>query len=1527
MSLYQWEENEQLPHFYGTETENWTRDPTVHEYDTRTGLPYNVRGAARQIDEVFEERGTFYGTYPLTYPAIQKYVQWTNSLSFKNIDVPSLLDLIIEMPVGMRTSDSFSRKLSQFPLGLLSALLKERILSRGFNIALYNQFFYTGRINRIENEPVISAAWRNVEYGNIYTPLTMTTKIEKHLSSLEDIYNFPLAKFVLDIPGVAMDPTPYREGSVVSHLLVTPQSGERVTEFLARVAYSETGRLMPFNCQNYINEVTRAGGGSDRTFMLFGENGHITKRFEVFTSRNNNTSVRLARSIRTAGMRQVLLEDYTSEIQHRENTHSMFTKIFVPGGIRNCLLSCIRWGYVQNCRDRIVNESLQNLELAQDSDMLSTSASIPEFDAVFHYTYIDNLLEKTLKKRAENRGHEDAREYVKRYKNGFTTVEMNNIASLLYWDYGIEIFFWRIDSSGSWYNIIQFPKDVIEPPPRKLCFFQFDDRGYVFNIQQGKKEIEEEFLQTGLDDGSLGHMTHAVAIHPPPLYFTEEGQNIKHRPNRKRFRDSLNEEVSSYIKSIHDTLFYDGKITSDQIARLVRFQNHRYQLKETRTLIFDLPSSSSHQPDNKRVCVGSSGSSNSRASYLTSKTNEREYPRNWVFAYDLETVRNEALYQNITYHPFRKDIVDINLYDLQDCQIPFSFQYMGVNVDDSGNFFRRKIGENIKPLVYPCNHPSYECYLTEKPTTVYGEHFLLGECVEEALCQIANYVHSYGGEQAYLFAVNGSKFDALVILLYHRFEMTHILKTSRGVLTVSLRVPIVKPPHENYDYVNDENPKITIKLHDISLIVPGSLSRLCKGFEVPKEYCKLDFPIQMINASNCYKPTIREACKEYGENDVMALAWIIRKINELIGNSIWNPAEIYSDRPPVTQFVTCMGMIRKSTKSHFDKTIPQSLQPKAIDIPALRTWLIQAAIGGRVSAYYKTYASKYTNQILNAALENKTEELKSIYLNMVEQKQCMQCLDVTSLYPFVMDSCPLPMGGLHHLDPISCEHHISLIHCDNCDSLRQLCETHRYRFRTNDSNLRPFSIILIKNLTFRGISRRNLCPRKTYISTTDKPVGLLYSMETPEEYSARTNKKETMHEVSSYSNIDLYWMRRQGYTFDIIGGFGFNVLMIYNSFIGPAFQLRIEAKKAGNKLLSDFMKLNYNGAYGITIQQDINDSYFLAKIDTELHHRDPRDPEVRNALYRASQRNQNREGLICSEELTGEATYFPNGQGCFQKKKKEHLAEYFSEQSPMQVGAAILAYARHIGNLILFNKDVLDCSYTDTDSFTLGEGAILSDKSLCDMIMNRDDAPLGSLKNDHAENNGTEPRIFLSLIGGKKVKCHYTINKEGEVRIFNTFKGLHVSCDIDGKKINPMYADYLTSKVLLDVNLRNNAEPVMVQSWKRNLQHGVSISNHIQILDTNTYFDDHMGVKTMERPHGMIEYFVPHGSDKINDGFSFNRVITKTNGVKDYSFPRKISDFYDQNLLEKFIHFYYQGCDEEYNPGTEEYQRILALFQ
>lgn len=1454
----------------------------------------------------------------------------------RNLD--EILDKILDTPVGYRTRESLGAEIKGVPLGVLCGLLKRRCFERYGNFSAYNHLLYQGRVWKLKNVVTVLPAIPNPynhQEGSMYTP----KRVDQEVFWYEFIC-LPLHKVEPTIP-IVLSPYDLDNEEGGGPLSVE----EYVNIYTTPTTLSEPDEPM-MTLEEYVERITSKIGGSDVSFYTLSAGGSFAKRFNVtptFWIENKGTF--RARSLRSAGLRQVLLEDYETDLNFGQKPLYSF-RLFVPGGLRNCFISSIRWSFLKQHLDDYLTAISCKIESAQDTDMLVTEEIIP-FDEVSVLRSIDSMIDEVFRVRIRSKENQTMGDYLKHYRNGFPTVELREIAKLFYEKFKILISYFRIDRHGRWENMLSLPIQSLFFE-RQIILFQLNDMGKLLDLKKATAKYEESIVSNDLTDGSLGSMTHVCTIHPLPVFFFSPLSHL-YRSARQSFKKEVNSILSPYFQSIYEKLKYDKDIDYQKLFDLVRYQLFRYNSKETKTLIFDLSTSSSLRESKRLKFGGVDGSgqhqrqSMNRREFLK-KLNERENPRVWVYAYDLETVDNVKSCQEMVYPPFRKEIdpgsvLNVEDYDPMESQIPFSAQYVGVNIADDGNFKARKCSAGIKLLEYPHQHIG-GIFITPNATTVYGENNYLGECIEEFLCRIACEVHAFAGEQVYLYACNGSKFDSYVVLQFQRFEISHILKTSRGILSVSLRVPVSKPPlGQPYDYRIDHTPKVTLILRDVSLLVPGSLSRLCKGFNVPAELCKQDFPIQMVNYRNCYHPRIMGICRDYGEKDVLALGFILKAINCLIGNSHWNPCEIHSDRPPICQFLTCMGMIRKSTKEHFDGIIPASLQPKAIDIPALRTWIIQSAIGGRVTAYAKTYVSPLFGDILDAALSGNRFELEQLHSIMLREGKCMQCLDFTSLYPYVMDSCPLPMGGLHAIDAETCDNYIKRMHCDECDKLRRLCSTHRYLYSINDrlDTIRPFAIILVKNIHLqRNHSHpfQNLCPRKTYHGKSGKNISLLYSLENKEDFEKREEgSHEVLRDPQAYTNIDLYWMRRQGYTFDIIGGISFSCLSTYNTFIGPAFKMRIEAKKAGNRLLSDFMKLNYNGSYGITIQQDITDSYFLAHIPEEFRYIDPLEPPVRNAVY-ASMRNKagNNDGFNCSEELTGEAFYFPSGQSCFQKRKKDHLAEYYSDQSPLQVGSAILAYARHVGNLVLFNMDPFDYTYTDTDSFTLGENVIQQDIHLRENICNRDDAPMGSLKNDHEENNGTEPRIFFSMIGGKKVKCHFTLNAEGNICIFNTFKGLHVSCDLDGKKINPTYAEYLVTKTLLDVNVHNTTEhPVIVQSWKRDLQNGVSIGNHLQVLDTNTYMSDHKGIKVISRSHGLLEYFVPHGSSLPSQEIDY-RIIPPppkdpSNQPPIYHPARPVP--YQENLekLRQFIELYYKGSDQEYNPGTEEYNEILHLFR
>lgn len=1423
-----------------------------------------------------------------------------------------VLDAILDLPVGYRITGDLMNTLQGCPLGYFVERLQHRARERGGAAAareIYS-FVLVGNFYRISTEISVDPIPTENPYDNRESDFYMSKRATRNLQQY-NFMQFPLGRVIwagLTAGGEGTD------RNVMNYF----RNGEDELE-------------------DYIRRWGASEGGSDIQTFIFAKGGYIARRYGYLDSNTFPAAIRNSHIMRTAGLRQIILRHHTMAFTFNDvffdKTVSPFT-LYVPGGDSdNCFLESIRW-FLLKWEEREFYSSLM-----ADRDFLGNVEG--EGGECLHEPFDEDEAMKRIRRTmyrvidaCKPKGCPNVREYLRRYHQGFPTSEMNRIGKELFELKGILLSLWKKNGEGKWENLLSFSLKESVTPSVEIPLFLMTDSGKILNTKEDSDSTVEKFKMEGVCDGSLGHMLHCITVYPAPRFFFQlrregGGGGISSGNAMGRARTGFCKEVTSItvplLLDLYEKNRYFPEITFEDIGRFVRSQNHRYNGDEVGTLIFN---SSKFKKENGGNKPTSTPSDRKRKRWQEIQEEGEGKPRNFVYAYDLETVDNEGKNQHLVYPPFRKEFVSIN-YEPLESQIPFSAQWVGVNVSDAGVFLERKIADKKCPLAYGRVGIPHPEYFTTEVVTDYGENHLLGECIESFLVDIAVDTHAQGGKVAYLYATNGSKFDAYVILQFQRFEILKMLKTSRGIMFAALRVPITKPgPRLDYHFKNDDvdgSPKITVILRDISLIVPGSLSRLCKGFQVPAEFCKVDFPIQMINASNCYNPKIMEVCGDYGEKDVCALAVIIQKINLLIGNSVWNPANHTSDKPPVVQFLTCMSMIRESTRLHFQKVLPIFLHPRAVDIPVLRNWVSMAAIGGRVTSYARTYVSHHFEEIMSDPFNK--DFLRELHKKIVDEGSSMQCLDFTSLYPFVMDSCPIPMGNLKPISPETCEEHIRGVGCDVCDRLKTLCPQHRYYFGKNDSMCtRYFSIIIVKNVrpSPDKNSLRNLCPRKTYNTSTGKPLGLNYSMETNEEFFKRKEGKEKMLDTQSYSNIDLYWMRRQGFTFEIIGGMTWATTSVYNSFIGPAFQLRIDAKKEGNKLLSDFMKLNYNGAYGITIQQDISDTFFLANLPEEYQQICPLDPRVRSAILQ-QQHNKNEGGdLLTSEELTGESFYFPNGQNYIQKKKKDHLAEFYADQSPMQVGAAILAYARHVGNLVLFNlESEYDFVYTDTDSIALSDHVIKNDAAIQKLICNRDDAPMGSLKNDHADNNGTEPRIVFGVFGAKKVKGYITLNGEGELRVFNTFKGLNISLDIDGRKIKPEYAEYETFKALLNINESFTSVPVEVQAWKRDLSSGVSIGNHLQNFERETYTNFFQAILPhVCRPCGDIEYLVPHG-EACN--FHPNAIRISSEDSCSNAAPPRIYESYKEKVNE-FVEGYYRGCKEEYHPGTEEYQKILDLF-
>lgn len=1453
-----------------------------------------------------------YGNTRNSAPAVAEFHHQNRDFRYLNLS-NDVLDAILDMPVGFRTKGS-SDLLRGVPLGLLLWKLTHRAFERFHSANVIGSLVFVGTFIRFKNRVDTLAAIPSNEDPNVpYYPKSIS----------KDVDAFYFTQLPLDRVELRW---PFAESTLTA---ITP------TTFLG---------IANVSLLDYMRDFTVPTEGSDMTFFVVSSGAYIMKRYNNFGHppgyagefRRFKTKM-----IRTAGLRQILIRSFKHDITISNSSIDRSFTVYIPGGSEgNCFESALRWCYCQN-----------------------TLFVGTEGEYAFRRVWGKVVSDRALNTRVT------FTEYVDRYKDsGYPTQELRQIALTFFWLTGIKIGMWYRKNNGGrglWVDLLEFKTYVTQhrPSPERPCLgritiFQCDDTGKIRDdFRRGgsapsssrNSTLEDADYMKSADDGGLGRMMHAIGIHPTPSFFTTVDESTRFgKTNVVNCRKRLVEDVNTHSQAFFDEMYRIKKHWDDidmrDIIELVALQKTRYSDKCVRTLIFSEKTGHKKRKEDEEK----------REEPVWKQKRWEESggsPEFYIFAYDLETVNNsKELHreEGRVWEPFRDNrFVSLTpaqeeIYEPGENQIPFSAQWVAVNASDTGVYLERK----EKEFGYEgCARINTAVEYEVDRTSENGEFFLssvqtedgegkLGKCVEDMLVNIATYTHARGGKKAICYAHNGAHFDAFIVLQYQRFQITHILKTSRGVMSVSIRVPVVPSPPFGYDYRVDDLdvPKVTVILRDTMLHVPGSLARLCKGFNVPKEYCKMDFPIQKVNGFNYNHPAIAPIIKEYGENDVKALGVIIVRINTLIGSSPWRPANINSLKPPIAQFVTCMGMIRESTRLHFKNNIPGFLHPKAIDVPALRNWLQVATIGGRVNAYAKTYTSIFAGEIMKAAIRKDVPLLQELYLNMIESNQCTQVLDVTSLYPFAMDSCPMPTGALNSILPEDCWTDIDAIHCDECDKLLSLCPIHRCTYDNEHTGKRPFSIIIVKNVGYTKCQyKRNMCPRKSFMKSTQKATCLVYSLENGDEYCQRTNEKEEIRETQAFTNIDLYWMRRQGFSFEVVGGFGFETSMVYNLFIGPAFQNRIRAKQEGNKLLSDFLKLNYNGSFGITTQHDIDETFALTRIDDSLKYRDPRDPEVRTAIYDAS---RGEKGLESMEELTGEAVYLQSGQIMFQKRKKEHLGEFFSDQSPMQIGAAVLSWSRHVGNLIMFNLHEEDQLYTDTDSFDVNNAVTVNNPFLAAKICNRDDAPLGSLKNDHAENNGTEPRIFFSMIGTKKVKCHMTLNQEGKIRIFNTFKGLNVSTEDEetGTIKHPDYAEYISTKTLLHLNVSSSSPPVTVSSWKRDLQTGVTIGNHLQTLSPNTYLEDCKGTVVRDKEYGTVEFFIPHGCI-VNPDYPVYQDVEK--GLECTQGERRKKELISRiwkgidsvELVEAFVDDYYQGVDCEYNPGTAEYKHILEAFE
>jgi predicted P-loop ATPase len=165
---------------------------------------------------------------------------------------------------------------------------------------------------------------------------------------------------------------------------------------------------------------------------------------------------------------------------------------------------------------------------------------------------------------------------------------------------------------------------------------------------------------------------------------------------------------------------------------------------------------------------------------------------------------------------------------------------------------------------------------------------------------------------------------------------------------------------------------------------------------------------------------------------------------------------------------------------------------------------------------------------------------------------------------------------------------------------------------------------------------------------------------------------------------------------------------------------------------------------------------------------------------------------------------------------------------------------------------------------------------------------------------------------------HITLNEEGKVKIFNTFKGLNPSCnDSDtGRRMHTDYVDNITSQALLEINEKGYMNPIEVSQWKRNLENGITIGTHQQKSEMETYLDHSVGVYfVLDDFNNFYEFFSPHG---VKGCYLIEE--ERTEMIEKSGFMKTYAEVKD------FIASLYPKKDKVYEVDSEEYRNVVRIL-
>ena len=1070
-------------------------------------------------------------------------------------------------------------------------------------------------------------------------------------------------------------------------------------------AYTENQGILEMINNFSTSAITSDVGGSDIATFVMYSQIRIERRAPYPDAGSQ--------SIRTGGFEKFLLSDY--QLENRSNGHWMY----VPGGIsriKNKMLNCVLQCLHQVLKDRTW--------------------------PVYIKFFVEWLEDR--KKHCKKFNERNARaSWNRMITQGFSAKILNRFILYLRREQGIDFRMFKVDASG-----------------RRLanCSPAYQE-GWTSAVKISCAQIRLDGQFHGVSDdeqyNKLPGLLHCVRIGPDrdsydlSSFRTEGGE-----PLARRVLDEASREISSD----------NYELSIDKMKEIVNYQAERKKGMDLDEFRYGARTFERDREEEIQEIEGGGGEG---LSMSYSFVDTKEYA---VAVYDLETVDNLTGCQDKVWERIRRKKPEgvppelLNAYVVPEAQIPYSVQWGLVNMDGGG--------------CWAAQHPweQKEILINSEVHIEYGGN-LLGKCVSDFLFNLASKCCERGIDEVFCYAHNGCGFDSYFFLRCNvDYKIEKILVTPRGILNLTIAVPIEK----DVDMVLDsqvcqtrETKMIKIHLRDTKVFFQAKLSELCKVFRVPEEFRKVDFPIVKVHARNYDVPEVRSSYHAYVTNDIWCLAFIVVGINDIIEKEVFGGGW-KTKRRLITKFVTAMSMVTKIQRDLF--VAAKLPRPLAIELPALRKWINYGNVGGRVMPFWRGYESSCWAAIQKTVTEEndkdkRAEALKIHYRQVLDGTDYGIVLDVTSEYPYVMADYPMPIGNIYFIGGEGEYQQIRReLDCDECFNRRMLCPNHLPDGKDCLAQW-GFYMFWVKDVTppvvdlgmIRGGGRclpHNICPRKT------KKGALIYDFRS---YAALKGTEDEVPAIMFFTQYDLFWMEKVGWTFTILGGVRFGADYVFRDSIYAMYQKRIEAKRREAseglpKSLSTMWKNLYNGGYGINARKDILKQFITADSDSN------------EANLRRSRRLKPDEGVI----RDASTHQLVNSQWLVHIEKYKDACEFFAGQSPNQIGAAVVSGARHHMNLLIFGLPSSESyGYTDTDSiFIKGKDYQFLKTNFPHLINDSAEAPLGTYKNDHEAPGEV---VVRSMFLAKKVKLHITLDEKGVLRFHNTFKGYNPKAiDDDG---------------------------------------------------------------------------------------------------------------------------------------------------